>query len=208
MSKIYFTFGRFQPPHSGHAFLINKVIQLAKENNADYRIFVSSSLNKPNWKTSKAKGADVNPLPVDIKIHFLEKMFPGTNFIDGSIYGNNVMNFIKVMKEQGYTDITGVFGGVRADEFKKLFDKYEPETQVIKLERDEEKSISATKMRLAAFNNPAFFNEHALIGNMQATDIDELRNIVKSNLSFGKLYFGKSKRSLKSVLLDIIYLKK
>ena len=63
-------------------------------------------------------------------------------------------------------------------------------------------------MRLAAFNNPAFFNEHASIGNMQVNDIDELRNIVKSNLSFGKLYFGKSKRSLKSVLLDIIYLKK
>ena len=205
-SKIYFTFGRFQPPHSGHAFLINKIIELAKENNADYCIFVSSSLNKPNWKTSKAKGSDVNPLPVDIKIHFLEKMFPGTKFIDGSIYGNNVINFIKVMKEQGYTDITGVFGGVRADEFKKLFDKYEPETHVIKLERDEEKSISATKMRLAAFNNPAFFNEHASIGNMQATDIDELRNIVKSKLSFGKKSFNK--RYLKSVLLDIIYLKK
>ena len=143
-------------------------------------------------------------------VHFVFlKMFPETKFVDGSIYGNNVINFIKIMKEQGYTGITGVFGGVRADEFKKLFDKYEPETHVIKLERDEEKSISATKMRLAAFNNPGFFNEHASIGNMQATDIDELRNIVKSKLSFGgKLSFGKSKRSLKSVLLDIIYLKR
>ena len=204
--KIYFTFGRFQPPHSGHAFLINKIIELAKENNADYRIFVSSTINKPNWKTSKAKDSNKNPLPVEIKIHFLEKMFPGTKFIDGSIYGNNVINFIKVMKEQGYTNITGVFGGVRADEFKKLFDKYEPETQVIKLDRDEENSISATKMRIAAFNNPSFFNEHTSIGNMQVTDIDELRNIVKRQLSFGKKSFNKG--SLKSVLLDIIYLKK
>ena len=205
-SKIYFTFGRFQPPHSGHAFLINKIIELAKENNADYRIFVSSTINKPNWKTSKAKDSNKNPLPVDIKIHFLEKMFPGTKFVDGSIYGNNVINFIKIMKEQGYTNITGVFGGVRADEFKKLFDKYEPETQVIKLDRDEENSISATKMRIAAFNNPSFFNEHTSIGNMQVTDIDELRNIVKRQLSFGKKSFNKG--SLKSVLLDIIYLKK
>jgi len=207
-NKIYFTFGRFQPPHDGHELLIEKVKELAKENSADYLIFVSSSLNKPNWKTSKAKGMDKNPLPVQVKISFLEKMFPRTYFIDGSKYGNQILRFIDEMKNNGYTDITGVFGGVRADEFETLFKKYKPETKIVKVPRDEDNSISATKMRDAAFNNPGFFKKHSLIGKMTPEDVEELQSIVKEKLTFGKHSFGKRSfgKKMLRVLADIKYL--
>ena len=202
--KIYFTYGRFQPPHSGHQLLINNVVNLAKKNGADYLIFVSSSLNKPNWKSSKQKDASKNPLPVSLKIDVLQKMFPGLKFVDGSLYGNQILKFITEMQNKGYTDITGVFGGVRADEFQKLFDKYAPGTKIVQIDRDEEKSVSATKMRNAAFNDYPFFEKHAKLGNMTSEDVLELRKNVTSALSFGKYSFGK--QSVRSVLSEIRYL--
>jgi len=174
--NVYFTYGRFQPPHVGHALLINLVKDLAKQNDADSIIFVSSTINKTKKDTK-------NPLPVDIKIRFLRKMFPKTQFIDGSVYGNNVIGFIKAMKERGYIDITGVFGGDRADEFKKLFGRYEPDVKIIKVDRDELESISATKMRNAALNDPEFFLKNTY--NLTPDNAEELRKLVL-NSSFGK----------------------
>lgn len=145
---------------------------------------------------------DKNPLPVEVKISFLEKMFPKTYFIDGSKYGNQILRFIDEMKNNGYTDITGVFGGVRADEFETLFKKYKPETKIVKVPR-EINSISATKMRNAVFNDPEFFKKHSLIGKMTSEDVENLQSIVKEKLSFGKRSLHKK---LLSVLADIKYL--
>ena len=60
----YFTFGRFQPPTVGHLENFMAVKNAAKGN--DYRIYISQSVDK--------KGT--NPLPPDVKLHYMKKMFP------------------------------------------------------------------------------------------------------------------------------------
>jgi len=44
-SKVYFTFGRFQPPTIGHKVLIDKLSELARAEDADAYVFVSSKQN-------------------------------------------------------------------------------------------------------------------------------------------------------------------
>ena len=39
--KVVFTFGRFQPPTSGHQLLIDKVVDVANKKKAEHRIYAS-----------------------------------------------------------------------------------------------------------------------------------------------------------------------
>ena len=60
----YFTFGRFQPPTTGHAENFAGVKREAGSH--DYRIYISQTVDK--------KGS--NPLPPDRKLYYMNKMFP------------------------------------------------------------------------------------------------------------------------------------
>ena len=62
--RCYFTFGRFQPPTSGHKDNFAGVKKAAGAD--DYRIYISQSHD--------AKGT--NPLPPDRKLFWITKMFP------------------------------------------------------------------------------------------------------------------------------------
>jgi len=66
--KVVFAFGRFQPPTIGHELLIKAVKKIAGSS-SDYVIYASKTEDK---KT--------NPLPVDRKLYFLNRIFPNTNF--------------------------------------------------------------------------------------------------------------------------------
>ena len=60
----YFTFGRFQPPTTGHAASFTAIKRAAGTN--DYLIYISQSVD--------TKGS--NPLPPDVKLSYMNKMFP------------------------------------------------------------------------------------------------------------------------------------
>ena len=60
---VVFTFGRFNPPTTGHEKLIKKVASVAGSN--PYRIYPSHSQNPKK-----------DPLPYTLKIAYLRKMFP------------------------------------------------------------------------------------------------------------------------------------
>ena len=63
-NTCYFTFGRFQPPTTGHAENFAGVKREAGSH--DYRIYISQTVDK--------KGS--NPLPPDRKLYYMNKMFP------------------------------------------------------------------------------------------------------------------------------------
>ena len=63
-NTCYFTFGRFQPPTTGHKQNFDGVKRAAHGH--DYRIYISQTVDK--------KGS--NPLPPDRKKFYMEKMFP------------------------------------------------------------------------------------------------------------------------------------
>ena len=63
-NTCYFTFGRFQPPTTGHKENFAGVKSAAGTH--DYRIYISQSVD--------TKGS--NPLPPDRKLFYMNKMFP------------------------------------------------------------------------------------------------------------------------------------
>ena len=59
-----FSFGRFNPPTTGHAKLVDVLSRIAKKVGGDPILFTSHSNDKKK-----------NPLPHKIKINFLRKFF-------------------------------------------------------------------------------------------------------------------------------------
>ena len=109
---VIFTFGRFNPPTTGHEKLMKKVTSLASGN--DYRIFASQS-----------NDAKKNPLGYKEKVQLLRKIFPkyGRNIVyDKKI--KNSLDALVYLYKQGYTKATMVVGADRIPDFKKLLNKY------------------------------------------------------------------------------------
>ena len=111
--RLVFTFGRFNPPTTGHELLLNTLKKIA--NGDDYKIFVSNSHSKKEKE---------NPLPSDIKIEFMKEMFP--EHAKNIIYTptlNTIFQIIPTVQVE-YKDICMVVGSDRVEEFKSLLLKY------------------------------------------------------------------------------------
>ena len=147
MKKIVFTFGRMNPPTVGHQKLVDKVKSVAKAQKADARVYLSHSQNNKK-----------DPLDYDTKINLAQKAFGST------VTKSRARTIIEVMKElqaQKYTDVVLVVGSDRIKEFKTLLDKYNGKDynfESIKYQsagqRDPDaegvSGMSASKMRAAA----------------------------------------------------------
>jgi len=104
-----FTFGRFNPPTTGHELLINKVKEIAAGN--DYYVFPSH--------TQDNKGK--NPLNSKDKVGFMKEMFPTHK--DTIVYDLSIKDAIKALawlEKQGYTDAIFVVGSDRVPAFQCL----------------------------------------------------------------------------------------
>jgi len=143
----YFTFGRFQPPTTGHKENFAGVKQAAGTN--DYRIYIS--------QTSDTKGN--NPLPPDRKLYYMEKMFPEHR---GKIYSGpkQPVEILQDLMLAGYDEVVFLVGSdrVSAMQFLHKYNGKDFSFRKISIEssgsRDADGdtfAISGTKMRRAAF---------------------------------------------------------
>ena len=107
MKKAVFTFGRFNPPTTGHEKLIKKVSSEASKLGADYFIFASKSQN-----------AKKNPLDYSTKISFMKSMFPShsKNIIKNAAV-NTAFDAASLLYKMGYKEVSMVVGGDRVSEF-------------------------------------------------------------------------------------------
>ncbi len=112
MKKIVFTFGRFNPPTTGHHLLANKVKDIAGKRRAEYKIFGSSS-----------QDAKRNPLSPTDKFRFMKKILKGFNV---AVDRKNKTPFevLQQLSDEGYEDVTMVVGSDRVAEFKKNMSRY------------------------------------------------------------------------------------
>lgn len=109
---IVVTFGRFQPPTSGHEKVVDKVLSVAKRMGFDSRIYTSPSQN--NVK---------NPLRYKDKVRFLRAMFPkATVHEDAKII--NPFYMMKQLSDQGYRNVVLIVGGDRIADMKREISKY------------------------------------------------------------------------------------
>jgi len=149
----YFTFGRFQPPTTGHKDNFAGVKQAAGSH--DYRIYISQSYDGG----SGAKNKGQNPLPPDRKLYYMEKMFPEHK---GKIYSGpkQPVEILQDLMLAGYDEVVFLVGSdrVSAMQFLHKYNGTEFSFRRIEIQssgsRDADGdtfAISGTKMRRAAF---------------------------------------------------------
>jgi len=107
------TFGRMNPPTSGHEKLINKVHSIAKKHNAKAHIVVSHSHDK-----------DKNPLPQDKKIGYIKKINKDVHVSGSSKEHPNFLSHAKKLHQAGHDHLHLVAGSDRVNEYKKVLHKY------------------------------------------------------------------------------------
>ena len=106
------SFGRFNPPTTGHERLMNKVKQVAGKGN--YEIYPSRS-NHP----------DKNPLDPDTKIGYMQQMFPNhAKHIMNNPNTRTIFDALKGANERGAKSVNIVVGQDRQKEFENLANKY------------------------------------------------------------------------------------
>ena len=143
----YFTFGRFQPPTTGHKENFDGVKRAAGSN--DYRIYISQTVDK--------KGS--NPLPPARKKYYMDKMFPEHR---GKIFSGpkQPVEILQDLMLAGYDEVVFLVGSDRVSAMQFLhkyngkdfsFRKIEIKSSGSRDADGDTFAISGTKMRRAAF---------------------------------------------------------
>ena len=146
-NKCYFTFGRFQPPTTGHKENFAGVKSAAGTH--DYRIYISQTEDK--------KGT--NPLPPDRKLFYMNKMFPEHK---GHIYSGprEPVAILQEIMLAGYNEVIFLVGSDRVNAMGFLHKYNGKDFRFRKIDirssgsRDADGdtfAVSGTKMRRAAF---------------------------------------------------------
>ena len=149
-----FAFGRFNPPTTGHAKLVDMMSRLAKKVQGDALLFSSHSNDKKK-----------NPLPHKVKVNYLRKFF-GKKVKVPDVTARTVFEIANALYSQGYRSIYMVAGSDRIREFDALLKKYNgtkarhgfykfDEIQIVSAgerdpDADDVSGMSASKMRAAA----------------------------------------------------------
>lgn len=142
----YFTFGRFQPPTTGHKENFDGLKKAAGSH--DYRIYISQTVDK--------KGS--NPLPPERKLHYMNLMFPEHR---GKIYSGpkQPVAILQDIMMADYNEVVFLVGSdrVSAMQFLHKYNGKDFAFRSIRIEssgsRDADGdtfAISGTKMRRAA----------------------------------------------------------
>ena len=172
-----FTFGRFNPPTTGHEKLLEAVEKQAKKNpGAPYYVFASHSENPKK-----------DPLPYSKKVAYMKKMFPkhARNIVVDK--ARQVFEIAVSLHNKGHKSIVMVVGSDRVTEFDTLLNKYNgvegrhgyygfDNIEVVSAgERDPDAEgvtgMSASKMRAAASEN-RYKNEYESNGKLKKSGFE------------------------------------
>lgn len=151
------TFGRHNPPHIGHKLTMDKAHDVAMNEGADQKFYTSHSQDRKK-----------NPLPRDMKLKFLKKMFP--DHADKWDTDDNVRTVLQAAAKghkEGYKDFHFMGGQDRQKGMEDLLRKYNGDLydfnniyshsagnrDELGLEDDLIAKQSASKQRRAAQNN-------------------------------------------------------
>lgn len=170
-------FGRFNPPTSGHTILFDHATSSARRLGADLIVYPSVSHD-----------ARSNPLPFNVKVKFLQQLFPHIIFNTNSQI-RSPFDAFKDIAARGYHELYVVMGGDERISDFQAFGKYfkrptergfDPTKhipmgyQVLGIPRRNEKTVSGTAQRQRAAQNdfPSF-----LRGSADPKRPDIIRNL-------------------------------
>ena len=151
-----FTFGRFNPPTTGHEKLIDALAKESKKVSGS-KMYVFASHSQDPKK---------NPLPYPKKIAYMKKMFPKYKSNITTAKQRNVFEVATSLYDKGHKSVVMVVGSDRVAEFDRLLNEYNDvkgrhgfykfdDIKVVSAgERDPDaegvEGMSASKMRAAA----------------------------------------------------------
>jgi hypothetical protein len=156
--EVTFTFGRFNPPTTGHEKLLDAIAKVAR--GGKYVVYASQSAD-----------AKKNPLDYKTKVKYMRKMYPRharSIMLDAKV--RNVFDILVKLYDQGYNQVNMVVGSDRVPEFEALTNKYngvkgrhgfynfEGGVNIVSAgerdpDADDVSGMSASKMRAAAAAN-------------------------------------------------------
>jgi len=141
--KIVFSFGRINPPTSGHRKLVDQLCLEASKQNASARLYLS--------KTQDSKR---NPLSPENKLSVVQTIFPKIEVR----LAQTIFSAIADIENDGYDEAIFYCGADRYESFSNSLTSYIgteinlKSLEIKKIERLDE-DVSASKAREAAWNN-------------------------------------------------------
>ena len=197
---VYFTFGRMNPPTTGHEKLMNELSK--KSGNNSYRVYLSQSTDKKK-----------NPLDFKYKVKTVRKFFPKharSVMLNKKV--KTVFDAVTEMYNDGFKNITMVVGSDRINEFSTLLKKYNGvkgrhglynfnKINVISAgdrdpDADDISGMSASKMRSLANEGDFTQFSQGLPRNVSNADAKKVYNEVRKGMGlkeqldyFNKLHF-------------------
>ena len=108
---VFFTFGRMNPPTTGHEKLMNELAK--KSGKHSYRVYLSQSVDKKK-----------NPLDYGTKVKTIRKFFPKHArqvMLDKKV--KNVFDAVTEIYNDGYKNVSMIVGSDRVNEFTVLLKK-------------------------------------------------------------------------------------
>ena len=197
---VYFTFGRMNPPTTGHEKLMNELSK--KSGNNSYRVYLSQSTDKKK-----------NPLDFKYKVKTVRKFFPKharSVMLNKKV--KTVFDAVTEMYNDGFKNITMVVGSDRINEFSTLLKKYNGvkgrhglynfnKINVISAgdrdpDADDISGMSASKMRSLASEGDFTQFSQGLPRNVSNADAKKVYNEVRKGMGlkeqidyFNKLHF-------------------
>lgn len=105
-----FSYGRYNPPTTGHQLLIDKLIEIAKQTNGDGFLIPTHTVDKKK-----------NPLTLEEKTYVLEEMSKGIKILKS---GKTFIEALKDLQSQGYTAVYQIAGSDRIPEFNHIINTY------------------------------------------------------------------------------------
>ena len=181
-----FTFGRLNPPTTGHGKLIDAMGK-QQSNNAGSKMHVF---------VSHSQDAKKNPLDYKRKVAYIRKMFPKYAKNITTDKARNIFEVAVSLYNKGYKSIVMVVGSDRVDEFEKLLNEYNgvksshgyygfDNIEVVSAgERDPDaegvEGMSASKMRKAAMDGDLDSFKQGVPANFK--DVEKLYKDVRKSM--------------------------
>ena len=107
-------FGRHQPPHIGHKLTFDKANQVAQDVGGDQRFY-----------TSRSQDPKKNPLPFELKMDHLQRMFPDhKDKFDDDPEVRTILDVAKKAHGDGYKNFHFIGGSDRQEDMENLLRKY------------------------------------------------------------------------------------
>lgn len=206
MAKHYvMTYGRANPPTSGHAKVFDKVKEIANEVKGDHDVILSHSHDPKK-----------NPLSPEDKVKFAKLISPDVNIKASTKALPTIMHHATEAHKNGYDHLHVVAGSDRVEEYKTLLNKYNGPDKLYNFksitvhsaghrdpDAEGDTGISGTKMREFAKANDIESYKKGLPKHIAHDDAVKMMHSVRSGMKLDESFLNRL-MSLKQFALNLL----